>query len=148
MSDTPRTDENVVVYPREDSGKEYVWADFARKLEDENAALRASHGEIYAALGTSESDHTKWPQQIAALRKQRQEMNEINEAEAAIAADTIKVLKAENAALRTAGNVLCIALEAELQAYVRVLEMFEDDDLSHAKKLEATINQWKNEPKP
>ena len=55
---------------REDDEDAMVMLSEYRQLERENAALRASHGEIYAALGTSESDHTKWPQQIAALRKQ------------------------------------------------------------------------------
>jgi hypothetical protein len=41
MSDTPRTDECIVVYPEENAYDMYVWADFARKLERENAALRA-----------------------------------------------------------------------------------------------------------
>ena len=36
----------------------------------------------------------------AVLRKERQELREIDEAEAAIAADAIKALKSENAALR------------------------------------------------
>jgi hypothetical protein len=40
MSDTPRTDECIVVYPEENAYDMYVWADFARKLERENAALR------------------------------------------------------------------------------------------------------------
>lgn len=38
------------------------------ELKTENAALRDSHAEIYFALQTKEADHTKWPQQIAALR--------------------------------------------------------------------------------
>ena len=42
MSDTPRTDECIVVYPEENAHDMYVWADFARKLERENAALRAA----------------------------------------------------------------------------------------------------------
>jgi len=41
MSDTPRTDECIVVYPEENAYDMYVWADFARKLERENIALRA-----------------------------------------------------------------------------------------------------------
>ena len=40
MSDTPRTDECIVVYPEENAYDMYVWADFARKLERENTALR------------------------------------------------------------------------------------------------------------
>jgi len=40
MSDTPRTDECIVVYPEENAHDMYVWADFARKLERENAELR------------------------------------------------------------------------------------------------------------
>jgi len=39
VSDTPRTDECIVVYPEENAHDMYVWADFARKLERENAAL-------------------------------------------------------------------------------------------------------------
>jgi hypothetical protein len=41
VSDTPRTDECIVVYPEENAYDMYVWADFARKLERENATLRA-----------------------------------------------------------------------------------------------------------
>jgi hypothetical protein len=41
VSDTPRTDECIVVYPEENAHDMYVWADFARKLERENATLRA-----------------------------------------------------------------------------------------------------------
>lgn len=42
MSDTPRTDECIVVYPEENAHDMYVWADFARKLERENVELRAA----------------------------------------------------------------------------------------------------------
>lgn len=42
MSDTPRTDECIVVYPEENAHDMYVWADFARKLERENTALRSA----------------------------------------------------------------------------------------------------------
>ena len=41
MSDTPRMDECIVVYPKENAHDMYVWAESARKLERENAALRA-----------------------------------------------------------------------------------------------------------
>ena len=46
MSDTPRTDECIVVYPEENAYDMYVWADFARKLERENAALRADKDRL------------------------------------------------------------------------------------------------------
>jgi hypothetical protein len=42
VSDTPRTDECIVVYPEENAHDMYVWADFARKLERENTALRSA----------------------------------------------------------------------------------------------------------
>lgn len=45
------------------------------ELERELAALRNSHANIYLALGGNEADHTKWPEQIAALRADRERLD-------------------------------------------------------------------------
>jgi len=70
------------------------------ELEDENAALQRENAALRADLLIEEERSIYWRDNEAALRKEREEMRKINEDEAAIAANTIKFLKAENAALR------------------------------------------------
>jgi len=58
MSDTSRMDECIVVYPKENAHDMYVWAESARKLERENAALRAEKERVMELIRLWE---TQWP---------------------------------------------------------------------------------------
>lgn len=44
-------------------------------LEVQNTFLRQSHSAIYTALGTQEVDCTKWPDQIRALRADKERLD-------------------------------------------------------------------------
>lgn len=44
------------------------------RLRADNDALRNSHAAIYLALGNNEADHTKWPEQISAMREKLERM--------------------------------------------------------------------------
>lgn len=51
------------------------YAHLLAKAREEIARLRDSHAAIYLALGTNEADHTKWPQHIIALRKDKERLD-------------------------------------------------------------------------
>lgn len=97
MSDTPRTDENIVVYPREDSSKEYVWADFARKLEQE---LKEANHRL--DVKCAEANHYK--AETEQLRKASDGWDDYA---------AIKELQRQNAALRAQNAELRDTLEIE-----------------------------------
>lgn len=81
--------------------------------------------------------------QNEALRKDVAEMKEIDESEAAIAADTIKTLKTENAALREQNENLASLL-------FRVLRKLDKNDplrgpcLDYLKKIGRTLNPFRD----
>ena len=72
MSDTPKTDAACFAVVSNDPQSVVVWADFARQLERENAALRDDRNELRTALFAQQKHEDeaerKWAQESASLK--------------------------------------------------------------------------------